>query len=280
MKHKHNKKRNIGIVYELLLRHITSNLIENNKTKADQGLQIISKYFKNNTELYREFRLFNAMAKSTLSDTSVAAAVLLEAKVAIRGLDYVKLNREKSSLIKEINHKLNDENFYSRKIPDYTVYANIQNMFNEWKKNDSANLKKSLDYEKEVMTYLLKEKEKPGALEENLVADRLVLKIMTEKINTRYGSQLNSEQKKLLSEYTFNQAAGDNELKAYLIDYKLRIVESLAKFKKKEKNEILLEKIDSVIKRVKTINTDDISDNTISKFMTIAKLREEIEGAK
>lgn len=280
MKHKHNKKRNIGIVYELLLRHITSNLIENNKTKADNALQIISKYFKNNTELYKEFRLFNAMAKSTLSDTSVAAAVLLEAKDAIRGLDYNMLNREKSALIKEINHTLDDKDFYLRKIPDYTVYANIQNMFNEWKKNDSSNLKKLLGYEKEVMTYLLKEKDSPDILEENLMSDRLVLKIMTEKINTRYANQLNVEQKKLLSEYAFNQAAGERKLKEYLSGYRLKIVDSLVEFKIKEKNKILLEKISSVIDRVEKINIDDVSDDTISKFMTIAKLREEIEGAK
>ena len=278
MKHKHNKKRNTGIVYELLLRHIASRLIESDKVGADKALEIISEHFGNHTEVYKEFRLFNAMAKSTLSDTSVAAGVLSECKDAIKRLDYIKLSSEKSLLIKDINYKLNDSLFYERKIPDYKVYANIQNMFNEWKKGDSSNLKKIINYEKEVVEYLLKEKkEKEYVADEK--ADRLVVKIMTEKINDRY-AHLNSEQKKLLSDYTFRLSEGEDNLKEYLSDYKHKVTESLRTFKKKEKNKILLEKVDKVIDKVSQINTDDIGDIVIEKFMIIAKLNEEIQGAK
>ena len=78
---KHNKKRNVGIIYELLLRYISSSLVESNKQAAKKGLTIIEKRFNKNTELYKEFRIFNALAKTTVSGTHVSAAILQEANM-------------------------------------------------------------------------------------------------------------------------------------------------------------------------------------------------------
>ena len=62
---KHNKKRNVGLVYEMLLRFITESIISNNEILAKKAIKIIERRFDKNTELYKEFRLFNALAKST-----------------------------------------------------------------------------------------------------------------------------------------------------------------------------------------------------------------------
>ena len=52
----HNKKRNVGIVYELLLRHISDALIRDDKQSAEKALRIIETRFHKSTELYKEFR--------------------------------------------------------------------------------------------------------------------------------------------------------------------------------------------------------------------------------
>ncbi len=77
---KHNKKRNVGIIYELLLSNITKNLMEGKKSKAKIASKIIEKHFKKGTELYKEFRLFNALTKSHVTNTHVIASFLIEAK--------------------------------------------------------------------------------------------------------------------------------------------------------------------------------------------------------
>ena len=97
----HNKKRNIGIIYELLLRNISSNLIAKNVNEAQRSLDLLSSRFNKDSELYREFRLFNALANASVSDTAIAAGILAEAKRAARRCDTKKLNHEKSMLIKE-----------------------------------------------------------------------------------------------------------------------------------------------------------------------------------
>ena len=38
---KHNKKRNVGIIYELLLKHICTKLLEGNKKEAKDMMQLI-----------------------------------------------------------------------------------------------------------------------------------------------------------------------------------------------------------------------------------------------
>ena len=88
MNKSHNKKRNVGVIFELLLRCVSARLIEHDEKSAQVALDIISKYFDKESELYREFRLFNALAKSTVSDTAVAAGILSEAKQAARRCNF------------------------------------------------------------------------------------------------------------------------------------------------------------------------------------------------
>ena len=80
----HNKKRNVGIVYELLLRSVSAYLIEGEKEKAQTALDIISRRFSKDTELFKEFRLFNALAKTRVTDSAVSAVILTETKAAAR----------------------------------------------------------------------------------------------------------------------------------------------------------------------------------------------------
>ena len=123
----HNKKRNVGIIYELLLRNISDSLIDGDRSLAERALKIIEKRFDKSTEVYREFRLFNALAKSTVSDSAVAAAILTEAKQAARRCNSMTLKKEKSLLIRDINYNLKDklwphlakgDRFLSSALPD------------------------------------------------------------------------------------------------------------------------------------------------------------------
>ena len=38
---KHNKKRNVGIIYELLIQYITNSIIEGDRSSAKKATQII-----------------------------------------------------------------------------------------------------------------------------------------------------------------------------------------------------------------------------------------------
>jgi len=277
---KHNKKRNIGLIYELLLRHLSSRIIINDKKGAKTTTAILEKHFSKGTELYKEFRLFNALAQSTVSDTHIVASILTEAKAAARRANLSDLENEKSKLIRDINYKIGDKDFYYQHVENYKDLATIQITINEWRKNE-PDLKVLIEFEKKVGEQLLKTKTEVDILEEQerlnaSDSDRLVLKIMTEKINAKYAN-LTNDQREIIKNYVFYSYQDKGDLKKYLSERKNAVLALLENFDKSETNEILLEKVESVKSAISKINIDDINDNSIVKFLTITKLISELQ---
>jgi len=281
MSKSHNKKRNVGIIYELLLRSISSSLINDDKKIAQKALDIIGKRFDKSTEIYKEFRLFNALAKSTVSSSAVTAAILTEAKQAARRCDTSTLNIEKSNLIRDINHNLNDSNFYYRRIPEYTVYATIQTLLNDWRQKDQASLSRVVQYESKVAEHLLSEKPVID-LEKDIDSDvnSLVVDIMTEKINKRYKGKLSSTQRDVIKEYIFSLSENKNDkILNKLNEIKNRTISNLESFKTVTKNSVLLEKIEEVKDKIVSESFDKIDDDSISRFLVLIQLQQELKEA-
>jgi len=275
----HNKKRNVGIIYELLLRAVSAAIVEDDKSSAQCALDIIEKYYDKSTELYKEYRLFNALVKSTVSDTPVAAAVLSEAKSAARRADMRKLDYEKSLLIREINHNLKDDSFYQRRIPDYRFYATVQNLLNEWTAGDRSNLTKMVMLEGQVVHWLLSEKnELPVDL--NTPApevDNLVVKLMNEKFNEKYSGKLNVDQTKLIQDYIFSIENGQEEkFLGRLSSLRETALTRVRMLKTVTKNQTLQERIPLVETALRNLNFTSLNDETISRFMTVSQLVTEL----
>ena len=112
---KHNKKRNVGLLYEQLMRFTSNCIMEKNQPRAKKAIDILCRHFKPGTELYREFRLFNALVDSRVSSRDIARRIIDESKKACMQHDSHRLRKEKSKLIKEINHELACSDFYNQK---------------------------------------------------------------------------------------------------------------------------------------------------------------------
>ena len=136
MSKSHNKKRNVGLVYEFLVRYISRTLVENREDDAQKAIRILNRRFKAGTQVYREFRLFNSLLTTRVSSGNVVSSIITEARSATRRLNLKELNSEKSKLIREINHSLQDPTFFNQQVVDYKTYATIQTLLNEWRGND------------------------------------------------------------------------------------------------------------------------------------------------
>lgn len=275
----HNKKRNVGIIYELLLRSVSAAIVENDKVRAQRALDIIEKHYSKSTELYKEYRLFNALIKSTVSDTPVAAAVLSEAKSAARRADHRKLDHEKSILIREINHNLQDNEFYQRRIPDYRLYATVQNLLNEWSLGDRSDLTKMVMLEGQVVQHLLmeKNKEKVDLTSPAPEVDSLVVKLMNEKFNQKYSGKLNDDQAALIQDYVFSIENGQEEkFTSRLTQLRENALAKISLLKATTKNQTLQERLPLVEKSLKSLQINELNDETISRFMTVSQLVTEL----
>jgi hypothetical protein len=272
---KHNKKRNIGIVYEQLLTFITKNIISENRAKARKATKIIERRFSKNTELYKEFRLLNALVNSTVSGTHIAAGIIAEAKKASRCIDQLKLKKEKSLLIKDINHQLSENNFYHQPVKNYKLYATVHILLNEWRNMDKANLKKVIEYENKIVEHLIDTEKTIIEEIKEPRADRLVIQIMSEKINQKYSSRLTSEQKDIIRNYALNNDNPD-VMKVFLENLKSKTLKLIENYRKKTENSVILSKIDRVYQNITELQVENIDDNEIKKFLTVAGLKNQI----
>ena len=281
----HNKKRNVGIVYELLLRSVSSYLVEGEKEKAQVALDIISKRFSKDTELFKEFRLFNALAKTRVTDSAVSAVILTETKAAARRIDHTKLDREKSFLIRDINHTLCDTSFFYRRIGNYRDLATIQVALNEWALGDKSDLSKTILVETKLVEMLRSEPlqaQAPLADSSDAGINSLVIKILNEKFNKKYKGALTEDQRALISDYVMMNVSGGPSTQ--MIERAQRIkssaIETLSIIEKTEKNQIIQENLQDVRLRISSLNVSDLNDEKLGRLMTLSQLIEETKESK
>lgn len=277
----HNKKRNSILLYEFLVRTISKSLIENDKSKSATALKILRKHYKPGTELYKEFRLLNALFKTTVSSEHVASSIMKEAKIAASSVNHIALDREKSLLIKSINHGINDSNFYDQHVSEYRTYATLQQLVNEWRSKDK-NIELIAKYEDSVMKRLVTEKvEDTDAVlsEDTAGTSRILMKVMTKKLNEKYSGILNEQQKSLIKAYALSAATDDPKtIKLKLQEIKADLLGLINEYSDQNKqNEFVLSKLTETKQMVLNENLDVVDDDTVTRFMLYSRLKNEME---
>ena len=272
----HNKKRNVGIIYEQLVRRVSEALVEGDTQTADKVVGILRRHFDRDSQLYREFRLFNALVKTTVPSESLATRILTEAKEAAQDHNATKLRQEKAALIRDINHTLNDRNFYKTRVEGYRTYATIQTLLNDWRAG--SRLGRVIDYEQKIHEWLLSdaptrsinELKTPGV-------NPLTVKIMTDKFNQKYGRSLTSAQKEIVQEYAFSKSPKrDDIVRGMLARQKDELLRGLTRYARECSNKILLEKIPEVREKIDSLDLSEMSDMGISRFLVLSQLGHEI----
>lgn len=275
MKVKHNKKRNVGLLFAQLSQSVSESMVEGNIDKANKALSIVKRHFNPGTELFKEFRLFRAIVATSVPSDSLASSIIGEAKAASKKIDTRLLKQQKSALIKDINYNLKEATFYDRKISDYKIFATVQTLLSEWR-NESPDILVMSTFEKELHSHLLKEKELQDLNElKETDVNHLVVDIMRNKIEEKFGSQLNEDQISLLREYVFsdeNKSVFFNKLKSI----KTSMLTSLSDFEVKCENAMLKKQIPVVRESVLSLPVDAASDEIISRYLTLMRLDEEL----
>jgi hypothetical protein len=267
----HNKKRNVILMYEFLVRAISKSLLQNDKRTQAIALKILKNNFRPGTELYKEFRIANALYKTTVSNASVASSILAEAKVVIKSLDESKLDKEKSILIREVNYGFKDESFYDQPLGDYKVFATIQTLFNEWK--HISDLTRLAEFEDKINTWLITPKDK---IQESHCTDldngsiRLATKIMTQKLNEKY-STLNESQKNIIKLYVLSESNID-VVRQHLNTIKQELLTTLTENVIKDD-----QRLSSIKQIVLDESLSEINDDTVSRFMMYSQLIDEMK---
>lgn len=269
---KHNKKRNVGLLYEQLLRFACNKIVEKDNAAAEKAINIICNNFKPGSALYQEFRLFNALVGTKVKSTAVARRIIEESRSACTKHNANQLRKEKSKLIKEINIGLNDRNFYGQRVPDYKTFATVQSLLNEWRGADYLGPEEIVSYEQVLEEWLIREKGVESSIKKEH-ANPLTLNIMHDKFKTKYADKLSSEQFQVFEHFLQGDEAKVIE-EISLIKGKAKT--AMKKFFLSCDNRVLNNKRDEVEKAVNNLS-ESASVESVSKALVVSALVNEME---
>ena len=120
---KHSKFKNTGILFELLVRQITADILSNKTDSYANGL--LRKYFNESAVLGKEQRLYQLIIEETVSNKAQAETYLGMVLDTRKKLDNRKLSAAKYQLIKEIRDVYPIDDFLRYKIRNYKTYASV-----------------------------------------------------------------------------------------------------------------------------------------------------------
>ena len=93
---KHNKKRNVGLLHEQLIRHASRMTVEGNVEKAQEAIKIVSDHFKQEAQLTKEFKLFSSLVHTRVDSKDLAFRIVEESRRACIDHDFEDLEQIKS----------------------------------------------------------------------------------------------------------------------------------------------------------------------------------------
>lgn len=275
MSNQHNKKRNVGIIYEQLLHRASAALIDNDVVTASKCTSIIKKYYRPGTEIFKEFRLFQALINTTVTTDSLGSRLMQEARRGVHIFSPQRLETEKSSLIRDINKTIDDPSFFNQHVKEYKLYATVQTLMNDWRKEEESNLSRVVMYEHKLLEWMKSEKQEQHTLEDLTTneVNSLTVKVMNEKFEKKWGDKLNESQKSLLRDYIHGKVD-----ESMLESIKRRAVRGLNRLKESTDSQIILEKLDDVRRSVESADVKSLDDDGIVRFMQITQLYQELEA--
>ncbi len=283
---KHNKKRNAGLLNEFFARYMAKAIIEKRDNDLAKAKELFSKHFHQGTDLHRELKMFTALFETKLVSRDAAVSLIEQVKQGCKLQSQAKIDLEKSALLHEINLYLNDPGFFDQEISGYRDYATIQVLMNHWRGGLlSEHLSEAAQLEDKLIQLITSKssvQEKRDVLQmTNQDVDGLVVNLMTEKLNKKYSTALNENQKKILQLYVFSKE--DSSVKTTLVEFleKMR-QKTLSGIQRALNSDKDARKVEGKLQEVKTMLQNDYRDTTqlddqmVTFYMTVSKLEEEL----
>jgi hypothetical protein len=282
---KHSKVKNTGVLFELLVRQITLEVLNGDKT--ENAKHIVKEFFAAGTELNKELRLYDLLLKEKYNSESKAEMFVDTVSQAHSKLNEIKLSKEKYNLIKQINEKFELEQFLSSPITNYKVLASIYKVF-ESKRSENYDIKDVFNSKVTLIENIIARPSiKTNKIEDNKLIETykqqdkdlrlLTYKILVETFNKKY-TNLDSKQKNLLKEY-INNISNTSKFKDYLSVELPNIVSELKSIKSKIQDKVTTIKLSETISILEKMKMGkSITDGQVSSIMLSYELIKELKS--
>lgn len=283
MKIKHSKFRNTGLIYELLVKQVAADTL-NNKDSA--AIPILKKFFNKKSALTKELNLYEVVSRNTSISQSKAEAVLSTITEVSRRLNYKALKKQKYDLISEIKKHYNADEFFAMPIRDYKSYAALYCLLEAQNNFDLVDPQYLIDNKTTILEHLTSQKQNKAKVKDTIIEEYskfdkdlklLTFKILLEKFNDKYKNLL-PEQKYILKE--FITSVDSNKRLCKLVNEQVENVKNtLHELVLEVKDEVVKIKIYEVIKNIKPLNnTQKVTDTHLINLMQYYDLIKELKS--
>lgn len=287
----HSKFRNTGILFELLVKQVTADIIAGKETSAAKDL--LYKYFQENTDLGREWQLYNSLINEKIKDDLHAErffSIVLEGR---KKLNNKKLSQLKFDLIKEIKDSYPIEEMLKSPVKNYKLMASIYKVFEDVVISGCKFDVKEIYQAKNYIVEHIVDKPKAMHAEDDLInyyqtqtedIRLITYKLLLEKLNEKYSSTLDDEQKAVLREYICN-VSNTNNFDTFVRKNINEIRQSLLTLTNKIKDsDVIKIKINEVVNQLGKINPAKLVKDTdvfilLLGYDLIKEIKRQVSGS-
>jgi hypothetical protein len=276
---KHSKFKNTGILFEVLVRKITSDTLSGKNSPA---INILKKYFVN-TELGKEYKLYETIFKSKNLSENKANAMLSTILETSKKLNRTRIRKEKYNLISELKEHYNVEDLFKTKLNDYKAQASLYTLVETYNTDKLIDPNQIIDNKVTLLEFLTessieREDVKDNVIEEFKSYDQdlrtLTYFVLLEKFNDKYSS-LNSRQKNILKEF-IESVDNTSQLKEFYNKEVTFILENIQKEIKRTESKVVKIKLNEISSLIKELdkNTTIKSDHLVDLLQYHSLLQE------
>lgn len=271
---RHSKFKNTGVLFELLVRQIASDTLNEKNSPA---LSIIKKHFKNGSELSKELKLYQYLVKENFDNSYKAQEFLNIVLSERKKLNEGVLKREKYNLIKTINERFNTNDFFKYRVSNYKSLASIYKLFEN---KEGTSPKEWVECKNVILENVTKKPKTEKAVNNQYVNESkdvrlLAYKFLVDKFNEKY-KVLTTEQKLVLRNYINNVDNSDN-LKRFILRESEKLKKEFSKIKISDKVSAI--KLKEVINLIDGLsNSKIVSENQALGLLRYHQLLNELKG--
>jgi|TARA_B110000285_G_scaffold29899_1_gene30457 hypothetical protein len=270
---KHSKYKNTGLLFELLVRQITADTMNDTNSPA---ITILKKYFVN-TELGKEYRLYEQLGNYKNQSETKSEIIISSLLEASAKLNRSEVKKQRYNLIKEVRNKYSEEKFFKVKVNNYKIYAAFNNLV-ENQSNKDITPEDTIHNKLTLLEHLIKPlatKPADTLMEEYKEYPKdvkiLTHRIMLEKFNDKY-EHLLPEQRNILREVV-TSIDNTSKLRDF---YNTKITEVREKLTHKLdtlEDKVIKIKIQEVLKYISPVEkTRTVSDENIINLLQYYEL--------
>ena len=283
MKVKHSKFKNTAILFELLVKQITQEVLSNSTKNISE--KIIKEFFSSNKELAKELKLYNQIVKEKYSSIDDAKLFLEEVSKERAKLDENKLNKEKYNLIKTIKESYDLDKFLSSNLQNYKLLASVYKVFEAKTMGRKVEIRDFIESNNTILEHITHKKvslKQADTLYESFKQQSedlrlLTYKLLIENFNKKY-SNLDDSQKGLLREF-INNVTNTSTFPKFIEEETKKVLANLVKESKGITDKVTKIKISEMIKLYKSDKfLKENQEKQVSVLMLTYELLKEVKN--